>query len=150
MPIVNSREYCRLSYCKNRRQSGSAFCPRHDRGEIHPSRKYRSDNYSDHQNKLNSAGWVKTSKAQLATQSICARCFIVKDRVHPADTTDHIIPVAWADTIEEGFYTSKLQSLCRSCHSIKTNYEQQGVALYYCIESKEIIQIHRDQSKNRV
>ena len=72
---VNNIEFCRLSYCKNRRQQGSAFCSRHDRGEIHEHRKYRKDNYSEHQSKLSSSGWEKTSKAQLATQSICARCF---------------------------------------------------------------------------
>ena len=148
MPIVNSREICRLAYCKNKRQNGSTFCSKHDRAELQEHRKYRSDNYSGHQNKLESSGWHKTRKVQLSTQPICARCFVVRDQVQPADSTDHILPVAWASTIEEGFYTSKLQSLCRSCHSVKTNYEQQGVALYYCIESKEIIQIHRDQAKN--
>ena len=62
--------------------------------------------------------WTRLSKKHKRANPICVRC---KERgiISSVSITDHIIPVHIRPDMRLAW--NNLQSLCRSCHAIKTN-----------------------------
>ena len=66
----------------------------------------------------NSKAWRNARKAQLAHEPFCRRC----NRVL-ATQVDHIKPISEGG---DRLAPSNLQSLCHSCHSVKTTEDMSG------------------------
>ncbi len=91
----------------------------HGRCEKHPYDDYHNAEY---QRLYNSRRWKALRKLQLGRQPWCAECW---EQGIPTIATevDHVVPHR-GDPVK--FYTGELQSLCKSCHSRKTNRELRG------------------------
>ena len=63
--------------------------------------------------------WVRIRIMHLRREPLCRVC-AAAGKITPADTVDHIVPLREGGTNEE----SNLQSLCKPCHSSKTNAER--------------------------
>lgn len=71
----------------------------------------------------NSARWKRIRKAQLASEPLCRMC-AQQGKTTAARIVDHVEPHR-GDPLR--FYTSELQSLCKSCHdSHKQRLEKSG------------------------
>ncbi|WP_210188512.1 HNH endonuclease signature motif containing protein [Bradyrhizobium sp. Gha] len=66
-----------------------------------------------------SGNWLQIRKRQLARQPLCESC----SDIEPATEVDHIVPITQGGAKRD---PANLQSLCRSCHSEKTNAERAG------------------------
>ena len=62
--------------------------------------------------------WRQRAKKQLSKEPLCAECYKLR-KLSVATQADHITP--W--NTESEFWNGPLQSLCHSCHSIKSNKE---------------------------
>ena len=70
--------------------------------------------------KTNHPTWLKLRAAQLRREPLCVDCN-KQGKVTPANTVDHIDGNSWNNL------QSNLQSMCTSCHTIKTNREDGGL-----------------------
>lgn len=94
-----------------------------------PGRKGRCDQHPypdahDHESQrlYSTWQWKKIRKAQLTKEPWCADC--LRGGIYTAASeVDHIVPHR-GDRVK--FFTGPRQSLCRSCHSRKTNSELRG------------------------
>lgn len=85
-----------------------ALGPAQARAEYRPSASKR--HYDRH--------WQKKRLAQLQREPLCRRCKAAS-RITPAKHVDHIIPLEKGGADDPSNY----QSLCHSCHSVKTRTE---------------------------
>lgn len=119
MPTRAARP-CRVSQCPGLAVPGSRFCNEH---QPLTRQRPRPDNRpSAHQRGYGST-WRMLRLMQLRSQPICADPFGVHGGIIvPATDVDHIVPRSRGgeDVIEN------LQSLCHSCHSMKTRRENHG------------------------
>ena len=77
----------------------------------------------------NTAAWQRLRKAKLSAHPMCEH-HARQARVVPATNVDHVVPVKQGG---EPFPPLEgLQSLCHSCHSIKTNTQDHGLPLKGC------------------
>jgi len=91
----------------------------HGRCSKHP---YPDAHHLEYQRLYNSRRWKSLRKLQLAKEPWCAECLL--DGVHTIATeVDHVVPHR-GEPVK--FFTGKLQSLCKTCHSRKTNRELRG------------------------
>ena len=67
--------------------------------------------------------WARASRAYRKENPLCVRCK-EQGRLTPATQVDHIKP--WRGDRELFWDISNWQSLCASCHSLKTNHEDRG------------------------
>jgi 5-methylcytosine-specific restriction endonuclease McrA len=74
--------------------------------------------------------------AQLSKEPLCAGC-LAGGIVTAADTVDHVFP--WQQIGEHSFYRNMFQSLCVSCHTLKTAMEKRGVFRRYGKPSHDYI-----------
>ena len=79
--------------------------------------------------------WKAISAVQLSKKPLCERCSSFGE-VSIAEHADHIIPHRGD---QELFWKGKLQSLCVSCHSWKTNQEPKGKFFDYSDGSEQVI-----------
>lgn len=110
-PVRKPSRPCRARSCANKVRGGG-YCPDHE--HLKPQ-KWGTTNKAFY----NSTRWRKTTKAYREANPLCEHCED-EGRVTPAAQADHITP------IEEGgakFDWDNLQSLCHSCHAIKTRKE---------------------------
>jgi 5-methylcytosine-specific restriction protein A len=78
--------------------------------------------------------WRKLRQIQLSKHPLCAAC-LSEGRITQAEHLDHLFP--WSALSDEAFYHNVFQSLCESCHSIKTTLEKRGVYRHYSIPCKD-------------
>ena len=88
---------------------GRGYCPTHARHQE------QARPYADTRKLYHTSRWRAIRRHQLAAQPLCAHC--LPQRVTPATDVDHVTPHR-GDT--EAFWGGALQSLCRACHSRKT------------------------------
>lgn len=119
MPYTPKNTKCRELGCKNNKTYRSAFCINHG-GEITEKGKENSKLYS-------TAFWKKRRKIQLSKKPLCAAC-LINGRVIPAEHIDHVFPHRQDDS---KFRNNLFQSLCASCHTLKTQDENKGIYSYY-------------------
>lgn len=70
--------------------------------------------------------WRKLSKRHKKEFPCCKRC-LDRDVVTPVDISDHIVPVEVAP--EKAFDWQNIQSLCLSCHNVKTSDDNRKYGL---------------------
>jgi len=73
--------------------------------------------------RLKSSRWQKARAAVLADEPVC-QCCAHRGKAQPATQVDHITPRA--DAPDRFFDRLNLWALCRSCHDMKSQLEQQG------------------------
>lgn len=113
---------CEALRCKLERVTGSAYCVEHG-GKPKLSLQRRESNAP-----YKTAAWLSMRDRQLSTQPLC-QCCKLEGRVTQANHVDHVI--AWRAVGTFAFKRAKLQSLCNSCHSVKTSLEATGVYRHY-------------------
>ena len=72
--------------------------------------------------------WRKTRKRKLKEEPLCREC-LKKGKVVAATEVDHIKP--HREEKDLFFDYDNLQSLCKSCHSVKTNDEKKNKPINY-------------------
>ena len=128
MPSVPSNPKCTELGCNNQRSLFNSFCLEH--GGRDKPRYYYNDS---EQNKLkrkqyNNSRWARLRQRQLSTQPLCQAC-LQDGHLKTASDVDHVFP--WHSIGKEAFMLNLFQSLCHSCHSIKTHLERQGIYRHY-------------------
>ena len=96
---------------------GLAYCPSHTAD----ARLYDLNRPSPSRRGYGRA-WAKIRKAQLLNEPLCRRCK-AEGVVKLATEVDHIVPLAAGGDSDSG----NLQSLCKVCHTSKTNAEDGGL-----------------------
>ena len=76
---------------------------------------------------LNNAAWRRLRESVLRDEPLCRRC-AAEGRLVPATDVDHI------DNDAGNNQRANLQSLCHSCHSIKTNEDMHARKIWGCDE----------------
>jgi 5-methylcytosine-specific restriction protein A len=119
MPTVPKSNKCRELGCDNPQTHRSCFCAQHGGGTTDKGKK-NSKLYS-------SKAWLNARQAQLSKEPLCARC-LHEGRITQGEHIDHVIPHRQDYT---KFHVALLQTLCASCHTLKTQEESKGVYLHY-------------------
>jgi 5-methylcytosine-specific restriction protein A len=124
MPSVPYYSKCHSLGCKNPKSRYNSFCMDHggkDRYLLPAKNQFKRKETND---KYQTKQWRTMRQIQLSQHPLCAGC-LAQGRIVQALHIDHIFP--WTKLGEEAFYINLFQSLCHSCHSIKTALEQKGV-----------------------
>jgi 5-methylcytosine-specific restriction endonuclease McrA len=129
MPTIPTNTKCSTLGCKNTKAKRSGSCLQHGGYDTYvhkqyhktPKRKLASEKYSSKQ-------WGTLRQIQLSQYPLCAGCK-VDGIIKSAEHVDHIFP--WQQIGEHAFTFNLFQSLCPSCHSSKTQLEQQGIFRAY-------------------
>ena len=110
---------CNYPSCPELVMVGTGYCGEHakqyesKRNKVYDNKqrdKKRADFY-------NSLAWRRLSKAYLNNEPLCEHCQ-AQGIITGATEVDHIVAVA--DDWSKRFKIDNLQSLCHSCHMIKT------------------------------
>jgi 5-methylcytosine-specific restriction protein A len=83
------------------------------------AKKKRAANKTNNQALYNSKAWRRVAKQQLGREPICRICY-QNGALTPATLVDHITPIRLGGPI---FAIENLQSLCPTCHNIKSGKE---------------------------
>jgi hypothetical protein len=119
MPTVPKNNKCRELGCNNPKTTRSCFCIEHG-GGVTAKGKANSKLYS-------TASWQKQRIAQLSQEPLCAGC-LCAGKIVQAQHIDHVFPHRQCN---EKFKRNLFQSLCASCHTLKTQMESHGTYLYF-------------------
>lgn len=118
---LKANRACKEPGCVEYAVRGSSFCSRH--AQAH-AREYRSTKYRKDAARLYRSGqWLALRRQQLTMHPFCVEC-LKAGKYTMASEVDHIIPHRNDERLF--FDPSNLQSLCHSCHSIKTAREDGG------------------------
>lgn len=129
MPTVPSATKCGTLGCKNTKAKFSSLCTEHGGRDTYDHKRYNNtDRRRQAADKYNTTQWRTLRQIQLSTHPICAGCK-VDGIITSASHVDHIFP--WQQVGEHAFTHNLYQSLCPSCHSNKTQLEQQGIFRAY-------------------
>jgi 5-methylcytosine-specific restriction enzyme A len=129
MPTVPTNQKCSTLGCKNTKAKFSSLCLEHGGRDTFNAKRYnQTDKRKDATDKYNTKQWRTLRQIQLSQYPICAGC--KQDGIiRSAEHVDHIFP--WQQIGEMAFTFNLFQSLCPSCHSSKTQLEQQGIFRAY-------------------
>jgi len=122
MPSVPKAVKCEALQCKADRLAGSAYCENHGSKHKISTDRIRSNN----EYKLRV--WESIRIKQLSTQPLC-QCCLLNKQITPAIAVDHVFN--WKAISLDAFRINLFQSLCISCHSLKTAQEKKGIFLHY-------------------
>ena len=122
MPSVPKTLKCEALRCTADRLTGSAYC------EAHGSRHKASPDRLRSNNEYKLRLWESIRIRQLSTQPLCQSC-LLNDQITPAVAVDHVFN--WKAISIDAFRINLFQSLCVSCHSLKTAQEKKGIYLYF-------------------
>lgn len=141
MPTVPSYSKCNELGCGNPKAERSNKCESHKRIPLPHTRIARGDRPKKREVKprnpataYNSSKWYALRQIQLSRYPLCAACK-ADGTITSAKHVDHVFP--WRHIGDTAFTHNILQSLCHSCHSIKTRLEQEGIYRRYgtpCID----------------
>lgn len=123
MPVVPKSTKCGHLGCKQTRSRYNSYCLDHGgKNEI------KSDKRIQAKQLYNDKKWHSVRSIQLGIQPLCQSC-LVDGHVRLASDVDHVF--AWNSVGNDSFLINLFQSLCHSCHSLKTGLEQKGIYRYY-------------------
>ena len=128
MPTVPSSTICSMLGCKNPRSKLTSLCLEHGGMNNKTYNGKRSTNSITDCLLYQTSFWKRKRILQLSTQPLCQAC-ILDGIVTQAVAVDHVFP--WRTIRAHSFYINLFQSLCTSCHSVKTAYEQAHIYIYY-------------------
>jgi 5-methylcytosine-specific restriction protein A len=137
MPRTPKQTTCLDLGCNNPKEPRSFFCLEHGAKKLVVSKPDSKERKALNA-KYASKQWRQFRQIQLSKYPICARCQSL-GKITPATDVDHIIPHKMN---VDKWMGNRFQSLCKSCHSIKTGLEQRGQIHDYVIGK-----IYRDQRK---
>jgi len=135
MPIAPFNTKCRELGCHNQKTTRSTFCLLHG-GAPTEKGKANSALYS-------SAYWRKQRAIQLSTNPLCAGC-LCSGKVVQAEHIDHVFPHRQNT---DKFKRNIFQSLCASCHTLKTQMESRGTYWHY---TQKGVRQYTDADYNRI
>lgn len=130
MPTIPKQSKCASLGCKNPRTNFSSFCVPHGGKDKYYYQRDK-DKRKESADKYNSKQWKVFRQIQLSKHPICAGCK-ANGFITSAQHVDHVFP--WTQIGEHAFLHNIFQSLCQSCHSSKTQLEQQGIYKHYGIK----------------
>lgn len=140
MPTIPRQDICSDLGCANPRSLLNNQCLEHGGRDVNQYRynpKYnQTDDRKAFNRMYNTKQWQGKRSVQLSTHPLCASC-LTQGVVTQAAHIDHVFP--WSAIGKVAFYRNLFQSLCHSCHTIKTGLEQRGV----CRQYGETTQDHR-------
>lgn len=126
MPTIPTYTKCNQLGCKNERSKLNGFCMEHGGKDV------KTVEVTDERKQYNSIYqtpfWRSTRSRQLSIQPLCQAC-LSYGIVTPAAHVDHVFP--WTRYGKQAFYANVFQSLCHSCHTVKTSLEQKGIFRHY-------------------
>lgn len=126
MPTVPSNTKCSFLGCTNAKTKFSSSCV------LHGGKEQIRYNDSEKRKTFNSAyqtkQWKTFRQIKLSKEPLCASC-LVRGIVTVATEVDHVFP--WSKLNKASFMHNIFQSLCKSCHIMKTTLEQKDVIMYY-------------------
>ena len=134
MPSVPYYTKCHYLGCKSPKSKYNSFCLAHggrDKLRVNPNTVERRKEFND---KYQTKHWRQLRQAQLRQHPLCAGC-LAEGRIIQAQHIDHVFP--WSKISPEAFYLNLFQSLCHSCHSVKTALEQKGVYRRYGMPNRD-------------
>lgn len=135
MPTIPKFTKCLHLGCKEERSKFNAYCMGHGGRDTFDHKRH--NNTADRKafnTKYNTAQWRKLRQIQLSKHPLCASC-LSEGKIVQAEHIDHLFP--WSSIGEKAFYINVFQSLCASCHSIKTTLEQRGVYRHFGIPTRD-------------
>lgn len=135
MPTAPLNTQCRELGCHNLKTNRSTFCSLHG-GGVTAKGKANSELYSN-------SAWKRQRLAQLSKQPLCGCCFNA-GKITQAEHIDHVFPHRQSP---HRFKHNIFQSLCASCHTLKTQAETRGLYLYW---SKNGLIQYNESDYNRV
>ena len=122
---MKPKKLCNRAGCRELVDYEQQYCTKHtkDKEKIDYKAIYkrRRSYESKYLTFYHSQAWVKLSKSFRAAHPLCEECK-KHGIIRGAQQVDHIIPIK--DDWENRLNTNNLQSLCVSCHSLKTAQEQ--------------------------
>jgi 5-methylcytosine-specific restriction endonuclease McrA len=129
MPTVPTATKCSTLGCKNTKAKFSSLCTEHGGRDTFNHQRYnQTEKRKDASDRYNTKQWRTLRQIQLSQYPICAGCK-AEGIIRSAEHVDHIFP--WQQIGEHAFVFNLFQSLCPSCHSSKTQLEQQGIFRAY-------------------
>ena len=123
MPTVPISTKCSHLGCKVNRSKFNTFCMAHGGVEEINTIKYRNA-----KGMYSSKRWLNIRKSHLSMQPLCQSC-LTEGIIKSASDVDHVF--AWQALDKSSFIKNIFQSLCHSCHSLKTGLEQKGVYRHF-------------------
>lgn len=112
------RRTCTKPGCFATTEAGKSRCSRHP---VQPRQREWDKQYDERRGTASSRGydrrWYRLRNQFIAENPLCKEC-MKKGIVKAADEVDHIIPIKVAPHLR--LVKTNLQSLCKSCHAIKT------------------------------
>ena len=135
MPTIPKFTKCLDLGCKHERSKFNAYCMDHGGRDTFNHKRWNStQKRTTAIDKYQSKQWRTLRQIQLSKHPLCAAC-LSEGRITPALHIDHLFP--WSQLGECAFHTNVFQSLCHSCHSIKTTLEQRDIYRHYGIPTKD-------------
>lgn len=119
MPTIPINNKCLELGCQNKKTYRSAFCSDHGGGKTVKG-KTNGKLY-------NSKAWQIRRDMQLSMYPLCAKC-LSEGKVTQANHVDHVFPHRQDSN---KFFLNIYQSLCPSCHTLKTQEENKGNYYHY-------------------
>ena len=99
---------CKVGWCSALISDPSGYCERHKSQQVSTRPSTGERGYD--------ARWRKVREAWLSENPLCARCE-ERNVITLADLVDHIVPISAGGGVLDW---KNLQSLCNTCHAIKT------------------------------
>lgn len=107
------KKFCGAYPCRNLIPDKERFCPEHQPKNI-PANEKRADPF------YTSGRWQKVRNAYIRRHPLCEHC-LARGEMVAGTEVDHIVEIKDGGSKLD---FSNLQTLCRSCHAIKTAQEQ--------------------------
>lgn len=133
MPTIPYYTKCNHLGCKSPKSKYNSFCLLHG-GRDTSITKPITTKRKEFNDKYQTKHWRQLRQVQLSQHPLCAGC-LAKGIIVQAHHIDHVFP--WSKISPEAFYINLFQSLCHSCHSIKTALEQKGIYRRYGIPNRD-------------
>jgi len=113
---------CNHAGCRELIPKSERYCVKHFKSR--PKKQswtyqYRKAIYGKYHKFYNSKRWTKTSRSYRLANPLCVSCK-AQGLYVLAQVVDHIIPIRTDVGWEKRWDNDNYQSLCRSCHNIKT------------------------------
>ncbi len=122
MPTLPKATTCEALRCKEPRAQGSVYCVEHGGKPKLTAARYEANA------PYKTALWQSIRAGQLSKEPLCASC-LCRGMVTQAAHVDHVIP--WRVIGPSAFKLNRFQSLCASCHTVKTAQESKGIFIHY-------------------
>lgn len=118
---MSLNKICARPGCKKMAVDGDSYCESHQRSvSFKPKKKYHKHQFDQNGDYIyKTKKWVTLREYKLRLNPLCEHCE-KRGVVEPAKMVDHIVEISDGGEIYD---LSNLQSLCYSCHAIKTAQE---------------------------